>query len=100
VLNVYRYVHNGYRGWVVTVKRGGSHYVEYFADGRQGPQASFERAVAYRDRLLKRVPGFNKLKRSYVRNTTSEIGVARCIERTRAGRHFVRGSSTWSRSSR
>lgn len=86
VLNVYRYEHHGYRGWAVSVKRGGSPYVEYFADGRQGPQASFEGAVAYRDRLLKRVPAFNKLKRSYVHNTTGEIGVARCVERTRPGR--------------
>jgi hypothetical protein len=94
VRNVYRYLHNGYRGWVVTVKRGAAHYVEYFADGRQGPQASFERAVAYRNRLLKRVPAFNKLKRRYERNTTGEIG-ARCIERTQAGRRFVRYVATW-----
>jgi hypothetical protein len=100
VLNVYRYEHHGYRGWAVSVKRGGSPYVEYFADGRQGPQASFERAVAYRDRLLKRVPAFNKLKRSYVRNTTGEIGVARCIERTRAGTRFVRYAATWPKVSR
>ncbi len=95
VRNVYRYVHNGYRGWVVSVKRGGSHHVKYFADGRQRPQASFKTAVAYRDRLLKRVPAFNKLKRRYERNTTGEIGVARCIERTRAGKLFVRYVATW-----
>jgi len=98
--NVYRYEHNGFRGWVVTVKRSGKRHVKSFADGREGPAASFRRAVAYRDWLVDRLPAFNKLKRSYVRNTTGEIGVAHCVERTRAGTLFVRYAATWPKASR
>ncbi|PYQ05317.1 MAG: hypothetical protein DMF82_08785 [Acidobacteria bacterium] len=80
---------------MVTVKRGSSRRIAYFADGRTEPHASFKRAVGYRDRILKEVPAFNKLKRRYERNTTGEIGVARCIERTRAGNLFERYVATW-----
>lgn len=68
---------------------------EYFADDDAGPPASFKRAVAYRDWLLGQLPAFNKLKRRYERNTTGEIGVARCVEWTRAGTRSVRYSATW-----
>jgi hypothetical protein len=95
VRNVYRYEHNYFRGWLVTIKRGGSPHREYFADDRAGPHASFNRAVTYRDWLLRQLPAFNKLKRRYERNTTGEIGVARCVERTRAGTRFVRYAATW-----
>jgi hypothetical protein len=95
VRNIYRCEHHGYRGWMVRVKRGAARHVEYFSDGGTGRQASFNRAMAYRDWLLKQVPAFNKLKRRYERNTTGEIGVARCVERTRAGTRFVRYAATW-----
>jgi len=88
--NIWRHEHNHFNGWAVGFKRRGSPHVEYFSDKPGGRAASLLRAKKHRDRLLARLPPMNKLKRTYVRNTTGVVGVARVTEHTRAGTPFVR----------
>jgi hypothetical protein len=50
-------------------------------------------AREYRDQLLAQLPPARK--RTFVLNTTGEVGVARVKERTRAGTLFVRYVASW-----
>ena len=90
-----RYEHNYFRGWVVSTKRRGHRWVKYFSDRPQGRAAALRRAREYRDRLVARLPRATRVKRTFVRNTTGEVGVARVKERTRAGTMFVRYVASW-----
>lgn len=84
--NVLRYEHHHFRGWVVALKRGGKVLdVQYFKDGRGGPEASRHRAIRYRDQAVRRLPPPVKLKTRYSKNTTGVIGVSFVRQRTRAG---------------
>ena len=93
--NIYRYEHNGWRGWVVQFKRAGIPYVRYIADGKHGRDASHERAVQYRDWLERRLPPWNKLHRRSATNTSGIIGVTRIIDRPRAGKRIARWIGFW-----
>jgi hypothetical protein len=93
--NIYRYEHNGSHEWVVAFKRAGKPYVEYFADGIEGPEASFRRAVEHRDWLKPRIPPWNKLHRRSSPNRSGIIGVCVVNDRTRAGRRVRRWVASW-----
>ena len=90
-----RYEHNYFRGWVVSTKRRGRRWVKYFSDKPSGKAGALADAREYRDKLLSQLPPPTKVKRTFVLNTTGEVGVARVKERTRAGRPFVRYVATW-----
>lgn len=90
-----RYEHNYFSGWVVSTKRRGQRWVRLFSDKPWGRTAALRHACEYRDQLLSELPWPTKVKRTFVLNTTGEIGVARVKERTRAGRPFVRYVATW-----
>jgi len=90
-----RYEHNYFRGWVVSTKRRGRRWVKYFSDKPSGRAAALRCAREHRDQLLSQLSPPTKVKRTFVLNTTGEIGVARVKERTRAGRPFVRYVATW-----
>jgi hypothetical protein len=93
---IQRYEHNYFAGWVVAVKREGRRYpAKYFSDKPDGRRAAFARARRYRDGLLALLPKPHKLKRTYCRNRTGVVGVARVKERTRAGNIAVRYVATW-----
>ncbi len=94
--NVLRYEHHHFRGWVVALKRGGKVLdVQYFKDGRGGPEASRRRAIRYRDQAVRRLPPPVKLKSRYSRNTTGVIGVSLTKQRTRAGNLVSYYAATW-----
>jgi hypothetical protein len=93
--NVYRYEHNGWRGWVVRIKRAGVPYVRYVKDGQAGRDISQARAVKYRDWLESRLPPWNKLHRRSATNTSGIIGVSRIIDRTRTGTRIPRWVAFW-----
>ena len=90
-----RYEHNYFRGWVVSTKRRGRRWVKYFSDRPGGRAAALRSAREYRDQLLARLPRATRVKRTFVLNTTGEVGVARVKEHTRAGTPFVRYVATW-----
>lgn len=90
-----RYEHNHFRGWVVAAKRRGKRWVEYFSDRPHGRREALCRARRYRDSLLKQLPPATKVKRTYIRNTTGEIGVALVKDRTRAGSVIWRYVAQW-----
>ena len=90
-----RYEHNYFRGWVVSTRRRGRRWVRYFSDKLGGRLVALRRAREYRAELLSKLPWPSKVKRTFVRNTTGEIGVARVKEHTRAGTPFVRYIATW-----
>lgn len=81
--------------WSVRIKRRGKVWARHFADGLQGPEASLARARAWRDKMLKRVPPFTKLKSRFTLNRTGKIGVAFTTERQRNGRTFQRYVAGW-----
>ena len=93
--HVSRVDRNYFHGWCVAIKRAGSRVEKLFSDKPGGPAASHQRAVAYRDRLLKQLPPPTKIKRRYVRNTTGVIGVSLQKERTRAGNWIWRYRAQW-----
>lgn len=88
--NIRRYEHNYFYGWVVSIKRAGHRWVTYFSDGLGGRMGALRQAREHRDKLLAVLPRPTKIKRTYVRNTTGVVGVARVKERTRAGNLMVR----------
>jgi len=90
-----RYEHNHFRGWVVAAKRRGKRWIKYFSDRPHGRREALLRARKYRDSLLKLLPPATKVKRTYVRNTTGEIGVALVKDRTRAGTVIWRYVAQW-----
>jgi AP2 domain len=90
-----RYEHNYFRGWVVSTKRRGRRWTKYFSDKPRGRAAAHRRAREYRDELLAQLPPAIKVKRTYIRNTTGEIGVALVREHTRAGSSLVRYVASW-----
>src|SRR5688572_29277771 len=73
--NVYRYEHNFFRGWVVSVKRAGARHGRYFSDSAHGSRgAALEAALVYRNKLLAALPMPSKVKKSYVLNKTGVVG--------------------------
>ncbi len=90
-----RYEHNYFRGWVVAIKRRGKRWIRYFSDSRGGRAAARRAARAYRNEMVAALPWPTKAKRSYIRNTTGVVGVARVKERTRAGSIMLRYVATW-----
>src|SRR5690242_9303715 len=92
---IQRYEHNHFRGWIVSTKRQGKRFVRYFSDRPHGRKLALRAARAFRDKLLARLPPATKIKRTYIRNTTGTIGVARMKERTRSGAWFVRYVAQW-----
>ena len=88
--NIQRYEHNYFYGWVVAITRAGQRRVEYFSDRPGGRMAARRQAREYRDKLLAMLPRATKIKKTYVRNTTGVVGVARVKERTRAGNMMIR----------
>jgi hypothetical protein len=90
-----RYEHNHFRGWVFATKRRGRKWVKYFSDKPHGRAEALHRARRYRDELLRQLPPATKVKRTYVRNTTGEIGVALIKDRTRSGRVIWRYVAQW-----
>ena len=93
--NILRYEHNGATSWVVRVKRSGRQYVEYFADGHEGPEASLRRAIVWRNDLEKRLTPWNKLHRRSSVSRTGVIGVSVLDDRTRAGTIVRRWVAQW-----
>ena len=94
-MRIRRYEHNYFRGWVVSTKRGDRRWAKYFSDRPSGRRAAKKLAREYRDQLLSQLPWPTKAKRTFVLNTTGEIGVARVKEHTRAGTPFVRYVASW-----
>lgn len=92
---VLRYEHNGATSWVVRLKRVGRAYVRYFADGAGGRAASLERALAWRDRMERRLTPWNKLHRRSAVNTSGHIGVSVLWDRTRKGTRVRRWIAHW-----
>jgi hypothetical protein len=90
-----RYEHNYFRGWLVCIKRQGTRYEKYFSDKPDGRADALRRARRFREQLLKRLPIASKVKRTYVRNTTGEIGVALVRQRARSGRLIRRYVAQW-----
>jgi hypothetical protein len=81
---------------VVVAKREGRRYpAKYFSDRPDGRLAALVRAREYRDQFVATLPKAHKMKRTYSRNTTGVIGVARVKEHTRAGNIMVRYVATW-----
>jgi hypothetical protein len=93
--NIRRYEHHGFRGWVVSAMRRGEQHLRYFADGPEGFAASFLKALAYRDRLLARLPPLTKTKQRYVLSKTGVVGVTLGIERLQSGGLFQRYRANW-----
>jgi hypothetical protein len=92
-----RYEHNYFRGWVVSTKRRGKRWAEYFSDKPDGRAVALARARGYRDRLVARLPRPTKLKVTYRLNLTGVVGVARVKEPTRTGSIFARYVASWPR---
>ena len=90
-----RYEHNYFCGWVFATKRRGRRWVKYFSDEPHGRSEALRRARMYRDALLRTLPPASKVKRTYVRNTTGEVGVALVKDRTRSGRVIWRYVAQW-----
>lgn len=90
-----RYDHHYFRGWVFATKRRGRRWVKYFSDKPHGRLEALRQARKYRDALLPHLPPATKVKRTYVRNTTGEIGVALVKDRTRSGRVILRYVAQW-----
>lgn len=90
-----RYEHNHFSGWVVAAKRRGRRWVKYFSDRPAGRWDALRRAREYRQRLVAHLPRATKVKRTYARNTTGEIGVALIKDRTRAGTVIWRYVAQW-----
>jgi hypothetical protein len=93
--NIRRYEHHGFRGWVVSAMRRGERHLRYIGDGPAGRAASFLKALAYRDRLLARLPPLNKIKRRYVLSKTGVVGVTLGVERMQSGSLFQRYVANW-----
>jgi hypothetical protein len=83
-----RYEHHHFKGWCVATKRAGKRFTRYFSDRANGRAAALRAARKFRDELVSVLPNPVKIKRTYIRNTTGVIGVARIKEWTRAGRPF------------
>jgi hypothetical protein len=90
-----RHEHNYFHGWVVSTKRRGKRWAKYFSDKPAGRTDALRRARQYRQWLLEQLPVATKVKRTYVLNTTGEVGVALVVERTRAGRLAPRYVAQW-----
>lgn len=87
--NVSRFDHR-FHGWVVSVRRGGRRYYKYFSDSRHGGRrGSFQSAVRYRDRLLRKLPPALAVRRL---GNGAARGVY--VERDGAG-HAVRYGASW-----
>lgn len=103
--NIYRYEHHYFTGWVVRATRRSirgavldvesDHYVKYFADPDGDSAVSLRAAMAYRDRLVDRLPFPFRVKRRNKLNRTGVIGVALTRERTRRGRILRRYAAYW-----
>lgn len=92
---VQRYEHNYFVGWKVGTKRQGKKFARYFSDRPHGRAAALRAAREYRDKLVSRLPWPHKVKRQYVLNRTSVIGVALVTERTRSGKLWRRYVASW-----
>lgn len=92
--NVHRHEHNYFRGYVVTLKRGGAVHRHYFND-HGDPADALERALRWRNHMIEKLPPPVKLHRTSSVNTTGHIGVSRTRERTRQGRLLVRYVALW-----
>ena len=90
-----RYNHNYFTGWVVSAKRRGKRFTRYFSDHPRGRLEALHAARAFRGKLVSKLPRPTKIKRSYVRNTTGVIGVARVKECTGRGKITVRYVASW-----
>ena len=90
-----RYNHNYFTGWVVSAKRRGKRFTRYFSDRPNGRGQALRAACVFRDKLVAQLPRPTKIKRTYVRNTTGVIGVARVKEYTRSRRLLIRYVASW-----
>lgn len=90
-----RYEHNYFKGWMVAIKRRGRRWVRYFSDRPDGRRDALRRARQHRDALLQQLPPPTKVKRTYVRNTTGEIGVALVRDVMRSGKVGWRYVAQW-----
>ena len=93
--NIYRYTHNGATSWVVQVMRAGNEWVEFFADGDDGPWVSHARAKTWLRELKGTIPPLNKLHRRSSTSRTGIIGVMFTNDRTRAGNRVRRWVAVW-----
>jgi len=69
--------------------------VKYFSDRPHGRVEALRRAREYRRELLEQLPLATKVKRTYIRNTTGEIGVALVKDITRSGKTIWRYVAQW-----
>ena len=97
--NVYRRDRNDsyFHGWEVLITRRGqlvTHkmFSDAVHDGRKG---SLDKAIAYRDRMLIRLPPPTKTAERHVRNTTGVIGVRVHWARDRHGRRVRYYCASW-----
>ncbi|HXB56815.1 MAG TPA: AP2 domain-containing protein [Vicinamibacteria bacterium] len=93
--NLRRYEYHRFRGWIVTAMRRGRYHARYFRDGTTGRAVSFLKALAYRDRLLSRLPPVIKTKRRHVLSKTGVVGVTVGVERIRSGNRVRRYRANW-----
>ncbi len=95
---IHRYTHHGATSWAVCIKRAGNKHERYFADGDDGPAASQERAVAWRDAMERRLTPWNKLhRRPSIVNTSGHVGLSVVDDRTRKGTRVRRYIAQWNR---
>jgi hypothetical protein len=93
--NIRRYEYHRFRGWVVSAMRRGRFHQRYFRDGTAGRAVSFLKALAYRNRLLARLPPVIKTKQRHILSKTGVVGVTVGVERIRSGNRGRRYRANW-----
>jgi len=94
LINIVRYEHHFFRGWLVAFKRQGRVYRRYFRDVTT-QRVSLSRAMAWRDAMLQRLPPPYKFHLRQKPTKTGLVGVRYVDERTRAGTRAPRYIAKW-----
>jgi hypothetical protein len=92
----WRHVYRREGGWQVALRRRGKLRRRQFGDAEHGGRVpALERAVEWRDALLRWLPPATLIRKRYARNTTGVIGVQLARDQTRGGRLSLRYRATW-----
>jgi hypothetical protein len=92
----WRHVYRREGGWQVAMRRKGRLMRRHFGDAEHGGRVrALERAVEWRDAVLRRLPPATLIRKRFAPNTTGVIGVQLACDRTRSGRVSRRYRATW-----
>jgi hypothetical protein len=99
--NLYRHVHNGWKGWVFRAKRRGRATTRYFSDLKYGSSRGAHAAAArHRDEMLAALAPLSKIKTRNVLNRTGVVGVCLVRQRSHSGKLFRYYVASWTQAGR